>query len=241
MQSLNTQPAVNKSRASVAYRFIVVATDPLVTITSPEDGDVVSQSDLMVEGTAADDQGITSLSYQLNSGADVDIFDTVQAIHPFSFPVDLSEGANSITVTAGDANANSGSQTITVTLDSGGSGNCQDFTLTIPGGTIQAIPGGNGETGLHVARSAGFSDDIAFTLEGSSGTAPSDILVPGLMFDPNPSEDPGGGNQEVVALTTEIRADAVPGTYTLSVVGISTTDETAGCSILHDWEILATP
>jgi hypothetical protein len=92
-----------------------VGEDPVVTITIPTEGDVVS-SNVIVQGTATDDDEVVQLTYNLNDGPEIDV--TISLIgEDFGFSIsaeDLLVGNNSITVLAYDAEGNVGSDTVNV-------------------------------------------------------------------------------------------------------------------------------
>ncbi|MEW5928952.1 MAG: Ig-like domain-containing protein [Gemmatimonadota bacterium] len=62
-----------------------------------------------VEGTATDAVGVARLTYQLDGGQEVEVAITPGATVPYSFPVRLAEGANTLVVHAYDAAGNRGS------------------------------------------------------------------------------------------------------------------------------------
>jgi len=95
---------------SATSTFTVDATSPVVTITTPSDGDVVPSTPITVNGTLDDD----SIAKVTINGKDYDV--TVKAFE--ATDVALSEGENTITASATDAAGNTGSVSITVRLDS---------------------------------------------------------------------------------------------------------------------------
>ncbi|RTI02726.1 carboxypeptidase regulatory-like domain-containing protein, partial [Thermus scotoductus] len=90
---------------------------PTVTIQSPTDGQTVNQANLIVQGTAQDNVGITRLTYQLNGGPEQQVNITPGQQVSFQFQVTLQEGQNTIAVHAYDQAGHKGTQTVRVTYD----------------------------------------------------------------------------------------------------------------------------
>jgi hypothetical protein len=122
--------AGNSSRAvSLVIGSGSDTTPPAITIVNPAPPSATaSSSPITISGTASDNVGVASISWQnvegLQSG-------TVPGGTSWSISVPLVSGANTITVTAHDAGGNTSSSTITVTL------------------TAAAAPGGGGGGGHH--------------------------------------------------------------------------------------------
>ena len=94
----------------------------LINITGPADGATVSQDNVTVTGVLED--GVTSMSYQLNGGQ---VWPVEFANNEYAFPVaGLIEGENTIRVTVGNAEGDSVVIIIIIIFNPGAGGNVAD-------------------------------------------------------------------------------------------------------------------
>ncbi|MEA2074207.1 MAG: Ig-like domain-containing protein [Euryarchaeota archaeon] len=97
------------------------ATPPVVTITSPKNGSIVSTPNVTLTGYATDDVGIVSVCYaqcyEKICGGSCDYPSNASTNVSFNWTVGLQEGENIITVTAYDAANNSGNASVVVTCN----------------------------------------------------------------------------------------------------------------------------
>lgn len=104
------------SAAQTSVTFTVDTVAPSLTLTSPEDGAIVNSSALVLSGKTDDATSKpVSVTVKLGSGAAESVI--VNSDGTFTKQLTLSEGANTVTVTATDS---AGKQTVitrTVTLD----------------------------------------------------------------------------------------------------------------------------
>ncbi len=150
--------AGNAASASFDFELIFDTEPPVITITSPADGTVLSEATVEVTGTAADDSGVASVTVN-GQAANV-------AGDAFSATIELAPGANTIVVEASDTLGNAGSVSISVTLG----GDATPPTLSIdapPSGVFLA----DNQPDIDVS----FDDDdsgvdtasLAFTVDGA--------------------------------------------------------------------------
>lgn len=98
--------------------FTVDTVAPTLNITSPTDGLKTNQSTLTVSGTTNDaTSSPVTVTIKLNTGSAESV--TVQSNGSFSKQITISEGENTIVITATDSAGKSTSVTRTVTLDTG--------------------------------------------------------------------------------------------------------------------------
>jgi Glucodextranase, domain B/Carboxypeptidase regulatory-like domain len=95
------------NQATAIVTVILDTTPPTLTVTSPQNGSISNQSQIVVTGTASDDNGVAALTV---AGQPVTV-----TSGSFSTRVQLSAGANSIAVVATDLAGNSQSVAVTVT------------------------------------------------------------------------------------------------------------------------------
>jgi len=97
------------------------ATPPVVTITSPKNGSIVSTPNVTLTGYATDDVGVVSVCYaqcyEKICGGSCDYPSNASTNVSFNWTVGLQEGENIITVTAYDAANNSGNASVVVTCN----------------------------------------------------------------------------------------------------------------------------
>lgn len=104
--------------AASSVAFTVDTVPPVLNITAPADGLVTNQSTLIVSGSTNDTtSNSVTVKVKVNSGAEQAV--TVGTDGTFSHSVTLTEGANTIVITATDAAGKTTSITRTVTLDTG--------------------------------------------------------------------------------------------------------------------------
>jgi len=104
----------NNESDAVTLTVTIDSTPPTVSVSSPADGAVVTESQLTIQGTASDAGGIT---YVKVNGVDAQ---TSDGFAHWSAVVNLAEGANQITVSTADDRGNTDGEAavLNLTLDS---------------------------------------------------------------------------------------------------------------------------
>lgn len=103
---------------AASVSFTVDTVPPVLNITAPADGIVTNTASVVVSGTTNDaTSSPVSVAVKVNNGAAQAA--AVNEDGSFSLPVTLTEGENSISVTATDAAGKTTTITRTVTLDTG--------------------------------------------------------------------------------------------------------------------------
>ena len=98
--------------------FVVDTLPPTLSLTSPENNLITSNSSVVVAGTTDDaTSGIQSCVVNINGGSDIEV--TVGSNGQFSKTVTLSEGVNNIVVSVTDKAGRASSITRVVTVDAG--------------------------------------------------------------------------------------------------------------------------
>ncbi len=136
-------------------------TPPVITVSSPVSGAVVTAASLHLLGTVSEPAALTV------NGAPV----TLDAGFGFDDLVTLAEGINSFTLVATDGNGNAASLTLTVTLDSAVPGpvDPSKVTVTAPAGGFAAV---NGAAGSVAPVRAGWTAVVTDLLTGATVTVP---------------------------------------------------------------------
>lgn len=116
--AFNVSDNDGNAAAESSVSFTVDTVPPVLNITAPDDNLVTNNSTLVVSGSTNDATSNTvTVKIKVNTGTAQTV--TVEADGTFSHSVTLSEGANTITITATDAAGKTTTITRTVTLDTG--------------------------------------------------------------------------------------------------------------------------
>ncbi|QEE16865.1 Ig-like domain-containing protein [Promethearchaeum syntrophicum] len=158
--------------------------DPVVSITSPINGAIVSDF-ISIEATATDNIGVSYTQYSIDGGSW-----TTDSSSPYAWTWDtksVPNGDHVITVRAYDAAGNYGEDSLTITVDNEVSGDVVYFEETLTGdllkfevdyfaidvqpGMIDAILSwsNNYNLDLYICNSADYTDSVAI---GNAGTNP---------------------------------------------------------------------
>ncbi|MGH7287342.1 MAG: hypothetical protein ACREI8_04915, partial [Myxococcota bacterium] len=190
-------PLGNPGQASVSARLDTIA--PLVTISTPPDGTLTTQTTVLVEGSVSDASAIAS--FEVSGEAVV-----VGAGGAFSSSVALALGANPISGVAIDAAGNAGEVTVMVTR-----GNFPTVAVTSPANGALTNQGTALVAGTATGAASVSVNGVAATLSGTSWTA----TVP-LAEGANPLtaivSNPFGLAQAAVSVTR----DSTPPVVTIS-------------------------
>lgn len=198
-------------------------TAPALGISQPLDGGIVASPSLGLAGLASDDTAVTKIAYQLNGAPEELIFTGNQVSHLFSTTVSgLSEGSNTIDVTASDAAGNVSRQTVTIIYRPNDATLCQDFTITLPNPVVVSQLGN--DVAISISRVNNFSDEIFFRLERDQNPPPEEIFA---TYDFNPAS--------TTANSSSLRLELAPGaplgsSFTFIVRGLSVSDSSIECT-----------
>ena len=112
---------------------------PVVTITSPLDGDKVSSTTFTIKASVASAATITQVSFYLD-GTQIKQLTSI----PYDYTINLDKkavGPHTILVKASDSNGNEGSSTIKITVTVGGTGGPESGVTPTPVLGVSVVPG----------------------------------------------------------------------------------------------------
>jgi hypothetical protein len=189
--------------AAIKLTRIIDTQPPSLAITSPANNTSVTTAALTITGTTSDNVGVTSLRYQLNSGA-------LQTINnnggTFSFNVTLVAGSNTIAMSAMDAAGNVRNTSVTVNYQTSPNWTVSTPNLTLPAGVV------GGSTTF-----ATFTIGNNGTNSGSPSISSNNLNVIGFgMVDANPI---AVGSSKIVTVTAVACTSVGTQTATLTISG----------------------
>lgn len=199
------------------WAFSADTKDPKVTITSPKSGTKVTNSTVIVQGTASDDLGVATVQFRLENAAGVTAFQTADGTNTWTATVNgLIPGPNTIRVLALDTSSNESPSVVstvtfvvpsplTVTINGSGTvtpnlnNTLQDVGATL---TMTAKPGAGQVFSSWSGDLATTSPTLTFIMQSNlvlqANFAPNPFLpavgtYQGLIYDTNGPTHQGSG------------------------------------------------
>ncbi len=130
--------AAGNVSSSVGRNVSVDGTAPSISVSSPSDGDTITDPFFTVSGTATDNNGVVSITFDVNGTEEVLDVDPVTTSYNYSYDLtELSEGTYDIIVTATDTAGLTAEAEFSVTVE-----NALDVNITSPsdGSSIASQP-----------------------------------------------------------------------------------------------------
>ncbi|MEE8575039.1 MAG: Ig-like domain-containing protein, partial [Thermodesulfobacteriota bacterium] len=198
----------NSSSATISVSLD--STAPVISITSPTDGSITTDSSVTVSGTVDDN----SASITVNG-----VTATVSAGTFTATGVTLAEGANTITATATDGAGNSSSSSISITLDT----SAPAISITSPTGGSTTTASSITVTGTVDDNSASVTvNGVTATVSAGTFTATGVALAEGANTITATATD-GAGNSSASIITVTLDTSAPVISITSPTDGSTTT------------------
>ncbi|NJD77098.1 MAG: M6 family metalloprotease domain-containing protein [Candidatus Methanoperedens sp.] len=132
---------ISASSASMTANLIVGWPPPMISIVSPNNGQVISTRSIVIKGTASDSAAVSKVEVKIGAGA----WQTASGNTSWTSPVTLSAGWNTIYARAKDSSGNSNETFVTVNYTSS-----QIGTPNSPDGNDNGSSGGGWPIGKNL-------------------------------------------------------------------------------------------